>query len=213
MAITQLQLYNGALRLLGERSIASLSEAREPRRVLDGIWSEGARDFCLSQGQWNFATRTMKLDYDPDITPAFGLRYAFGKPTDWVRTTAFCWDEYFQQPNLNYVDEGGFWFADCPEIYVKYISSDEAFGYDLSLWPANFSRFVQAYMAFEAAPRVASSAALQEEIRRTMAKRKTEALSTDAMDEPTRFPARSSWTIARGQGRRAETSRHTGNIY
>ena len=40
--ITRLQLYNSALLLLGERNLASLSENREPRRLLDHVWDTGA---------------------------------------------------------------------------------------------------------------------------------------------------------------------------
>ena len=45
MAITnsdRLDVYNGALRRLGSRRLASLTENREPRRVLDDIWNNGA---------------------------------------------------------------------------------------------------------------------------------------------------------------------------
>ena len=37
MANDQLSLYNNALTVLGERKIASLTENREPRRVLDDV--------------------------------------------------------------------------------------------------------------------------------------------------------------------------------
>ena len=37
---TQLFIYNEALGHLGERVLASLTEGREPRRVLDSYWSD-----------------------------------------------------------------------------------------------------------------------------------------------------------------------------
>src|SRR5258708_823139 len=119
----KLSLYNGALtEFLGERKLANLTENREPRRVLDEIWDGGALRYCLEQGLWNFAMRTIQLTYSPSVEPDFGFRYAFDKPTDWVRTAALCVDEFFRCPLLQYNDEAGFWFADIDTIYVRYIS-------------------------------------------------------------------------------------------
>ncbi|HET99682.1 MAG TPA: hypothetical protein ENH89_04810, partial [Aurantimonas coralicida] len=64
MATDQLALYNIALAAVGERSIASLTEGREPRRLLDEIWNRGAGaiEYFLEQGYWNFAIRTVQID-------------------------------------------------------------------------------------------------------------------------------------------------------
>ena len=52
MAMNLLALYNIALFAIGERAIASLTESREPRRLLDEVWSRGvgATTACLEQG-------------------------------------------------------------------------------------------------------------------------------------------------------------------
>jgi hypothetical protein len=41
MSASKLKLYNDALGILGERRLASLTENREPRRVLDEVWDAG----------------------------------------------------------------------------------------------------------------------------------------------------------------------------
>ena len=202
----KLGLFNGALRLLGERKLASLVEAREPRRVLDDIWDEGAVKYCLSQGLWNFASRSGQYTYSPSYTPEFGLAFAFEKPEDWVRTSAVCSDEYFKVPLLNYSDEGGLWFADIDTLYIRYVSNDASFGGDLALWPLNFAKYVQSYLAFEAAPKISGSASKVADIEKAMRHRLTQARSSDAMDEPTKFPARSSWLLSRGQFRHVRGS-------
>ena len=97
MANDQLGLYNQALYLLGERSLASLTENREPRRILDVVW-RGAVKFCLEQGQWKFALRTSKLTYSTDVIPTFGYSRAFERPTDCVRLSKMCSDEYLKTP-------------------------------------------------------------------------------------------------------------------
>ena len=73
---TQLFIYNEALGHLGERQLASLSEPREPRRVLDSYWSDVV-GYCLSQGLWKFARRTIQVDNSSSLTPQFGFDYFF----------------------------------------------------------------------------------------------------------------------------------------
>ncbi len=42
MAVDQLSLYNRALLIMGQRFLSDLSEEREPRRLLDQVWNDGA---------------------------------------------------------------------------------------------------------------------------------------------------------------------------
>lgn len=147
MSTSRLKLYNGALMYCGTRAIASLTVNEEPRRLLDEIWDDGGVRWCLEQGQWRFAMRTSTFTYDTNVTPDFGYRRAFAKPSDWVATSAVCSDEYFNTPLLQYADEAGYWFADIDDIYVKYVSDHADFGGDMSLWPASFTEFVKAYFA------------------------------------------------------------------
>lgn len=207
---TQLSLYNEALRLCGERKLASLSEDREPRRLLDGVWDAGAIKFCLEEGQWNFAMRSAKLDYSPSIEPSFGLRYAFEKPSDFVHISALTSDEYFSNPLTQYSEEAGFWFADVDEIYIKYVSEDAAYGTDLSLWPESFTRYVSAYMASEIVERLTQSDAQLKKVLTAYDKRLVKARSKDAMQGPTQFLPTGSWVRARAGGARGRT-RDRGN--
>lgn len=202
MPQTKLQLYNGALRILEERKLASLTENREPRRVLDDIWDEGAVDFCLEQGLWNFALRTVKAEYSPSVEPPFGYRYAFDKPTDWIRTAGVWQDENLRSPLLDYRDEAGFWFAPTDTIYIMYVSNDNQYGADLSLWPQSFAKYFQAYMANEACGRLTGSDSKSDKARRTMDAALLEAKNKDAMNEPSKFPALGSWASSRGSYRR-----------
>lgn len=197
---TRLGLYNSALRKCGERKLASLAENREPRRVLDSAWDDGLIAYCLEQGLWNFAMRTIELEYSPSVEPSFGLQRAFDKPTDFVRTAGLCSDEYFKNPLLQYTDEAGFWFADLDVIYVRYVSDDNAYGNDLSLWPETFSKFVSAYLAGEVCERITGSRTKADDIKKEARHLLIDARSKDAMAEPTTTLPQGSWTSAR-QGR------------
>jgi hypothetical protein len=206
---TRLDLYNKALLVCGERFIAALTEDREPRRLLDHVWNTGGNNYCLEQGQWHFAMRSVMIDYDPTITPAFGLQKAFTKPTDWILTSAVCSDEYFNAPITGYAFEANDWYCDITPIYVKYVSNDAAYGGDLSRWPATFTDYAAAYYASLIIAKLAGDRAAQllklfgppgapqaGLLHQTLHKAKSAA----AFTQPTQFPAQGNWTSSRGGG-------------
>jgi hypothetical protein len=194
---TQLTLYNNALLLLGERPLASLTENREARRLLDTVWARPVVRECLERGQWRFAMRTVELSYSPSVEPPFGYTYAFDKPEDLIRTTAVCQDEYLRVPLLEYQVEGIYWYANLDTIYVRYVSDDTSFGGDLSSWPANFTRFVEATMADAICERITQNKEDWKAVRFKLKDALTIAKSTDAMEEATQFLPAGSWTRAR----------------
>jgi hypothetical protein len=118
MATDRLKIYNGALLICGERAIAALTDNNAPRRALDEVWNDGGVRYCIEQAQWKFAMCASKFTYDTSITPTWGYRRAFAKPSDWVLTSAVCTDEYFRSPLTQYSDEVGFWFADQDDLYI-----------------------------------------------------------------------------------------------
>lgn len=197
---TKLSLYNQALGHLKEGKIADLTEAVERRYVLDDYYDD-ALLVCLEQGLWNHAMRSVAIDSSASLTPSFGFTYAFEKPTDWVRTNVMSAVEGFDPPLIGrqVVDEAGVWYADCDPLYVQYVSSSVDYGLDLSLWPATFTLFASLYLAFRAAPRIATSDTLTDALERraTLAKRKAQSL--DAMNQPIAFPPTGTWVSSRGR--------------
>lgn len=199
MAASKLGLYNAALRLIGERSLASLTEAREPRRALDEIY-DGALAFCLEQGQWNFATRSIEATPTASIDPGFGYVNAFLKPDDWVRTVGVCTDAYFREPLLEYTDEAGYWWSDLDDIFIRYVSNGANYGGDLSKWPASYQKFVELYMAVQVCPRLTSSESKSEVLKRDLHRALIEARSRDAMNEASVVLPAGSWVRSRVAG-------------
>ena len=195
---TQLGLYNEALtRHLGERRIATLTEERGPRRQLDDIWDHGFIKSVLEAGQWNFAMRTVKVDFSTSIDPEFGYIRAFDHPDDLVRVVAVCQDEYFNRPILRYQDEGAFWFCDYDDIYVRYVSNGASYGGDIANWPESFTRWAAGYMATQAVSLVTKSKTDPEKLEKKVKKLKINAQSIDAMRDPTRFAPEGRWTSSR----------------
>ena len=203
MAVTQLGLYNEALRLIGERRLASLAENREPRRVLDDIWNDGAVNACLEQGLWNFAMRAVKVTASAAV-PAFGYTYTFDKPTDWIRTAGLSGSETFNPPSTDYMEESGLIFANVTPIYLRYVSNSSGYGNDYTLWPQSFAKFVAAFLASEAFMSLSQDKDRLEMTRKLMLLRRSEARSRDAMNEAVAFPPQGGWSRARMGGSRRD---------
>lgn len=204
---TRLALYNGALLECGERDLASLSENREPRRLLDRVWDNGVVRYCLGRGQWKFAKRTIQMVPSTDIDPAFGYRHAFQQPEDFVRTIGLWSDEYLQAPLLQYQQEGTLWFADFEPLYLSYVSDASTHGGDLSLWSEEFARAVEIYLAARIVKKLTQSAEDEKFMLAKAGAAFREAASGDAMEGPTTFPPPGRWVQARHGG----TSRDRGS--
>lgn len=196
---TRLSLYNAALRHLGSRELASLSENRESRRVLDGVWNSGLVNTLLETGLWNFAIRAVRLEYTPSIAPDFGYARAFAKPDDFVRTAAVCSEEFFNLPLTQYADEAAYWFSDLDPLYVKYVSNDADYGGNLTQWPPGFTRWAETYLAHRVAKRLTGSDSAMADMLKLQDRLLIDAKSRDAMAEPTAFPPQGSWVRARSQ--------------
>ncbi len=205
-APTRLTLYQGALQCMTERKLAVLDSPVDDdtpiaQVELDTAWDNGAVDYCLEQALWNFATRSSSLTYDPDTTPSFGLRYAFDKPSDWIRTAAVCTDEHYRDPLMDYRDEQGYWFSDLQTIYVKYVSNDNAYGNDMSLWPQSFRKVVEAFLAMETCERITQSRVKRADMEAKYFRRLFDASAKDAFNQATQLPSPGSWVRSRSGGR------------
>lgn len=197
----KLALYNGALRRLGSRELASLTENREPRRVLDGIWGGSDRVVkkALEKGEWNFAIRTVEGTYSSTVEPDFGFRRAYDKPTDMRRLAALSADEYFGRPlvNAQYVDEAGYWFTDLDVLYVRYISDNTDYGLNSAAWPEAFKEYIECDLAWEACERITNATAKRDRIERDRMNALKSAKSNDAMAEGVKFLPHGSWSSSR----------------
>jgi hypothetical protein len=157
MAASKLAIYNNALGHLGSGKLASLTENREPRRVLDDFYANAVAH-CLEKGTWEFATRSAQIDASTSVSPEFGFANSFAKPTDWVRTVRVSASETFDPPLLRFREENSYWEADEDPIYVEYVSNSASLGgLDLSRWTQAFEDYVTLNLAVRAYKRVTGS--------------------------------------------------------
>lgn len=204
MATDRLKIYNGALLNCAERSLASLTENQESRRLLDLVWNDGGVRYCLEQGQWHFAMRSSRFTYNPSITPDFGFQKVFDKPTDWITTSGVFQDEFMRAPLTQYADEVAYWFANVEEIFVRYVSDHANFGMDLSRWPSSFTDYVKAYFASRIIRKLPGGADRVDDLTHPksglVAQTLMIAKNKSAMAQPATFPTRGTWAAARHRG-------------
>jgi hypothetical protein len=205
---TQLSLYNGALRLCKQTPLVTTTDDIEAATLLNTVWSDGAVDYCLEQKQWKFPQRTSRLDADPNFVASFGYAYRFEKPTDWIRTTSVCSDEYFDTPLTSVQDEAGSWFSNITPIYVSYISNGVNYGGNWGLWPETFTKFVEAYLAREIVRHLTSDKDIVKDVLDTYKKAMDKAASLAAMNESASFLPIGAWIRSR---RGNQTSWDRGN--
>lgn len=195
----RLSIYNGALRLLGERPV-TLSENREPRHLLDDVWDGGGIKRCLAAGQWNWAARKVQMQWSASITPAFGYRRGFEAPTDIDRLLGVSSSADMTTPLTRYEFSNGIFYADLDDLYIRYVSNDPEYGADISMWPEWFAAFVEAHFASEIAPKLTASDDKAARMLGVRQRRLEEAQSVDAMSGPSKRPPMGSWARARMGG-------------
>jgi len=200
-APSQLTLYNGALIICGGRILTALTDDTKGRRLLDQQW-QGYPDAALEQGQWYFAMRSQRITFDPSITPDWGFRRVFEVPNDHVRTVAVCQDEDMKVPLIAYKEEAGFWYAHLDTIYVRFVSDDQFYGADFSLWPSSFTEFVKADLAYKIVLDLTADKEKMAEVEKRRNHSLAKAKGLAAMADATAFPAEGSWVRSRRGDRR-----------
>lgn len=195
----KLTLYNLSLGHLGERKLASLQENREPRRVLDDFWPS-VLNYCIERKVWNFMLRTVEIDSSSTVIPTFGYNFAFNIPNDWIRTLMVSSDPHLQPPLNDFVEETGYWYANCTPLYIKYSSNDPLYGLNLGAWPASFEDYVGLRLAAQACYRITKKTDLLKGEEGLLA-RETRAYkiasANCSMNEAVGFAPVSSWIRAR----------------
>lgn len=195
----RLSIYKEALRLLGPSELASLTEDRPERHKLDDAWND-AVEYMLSKGLWNFAIRSVELGNDEDFVPLFGYDYSFTQPEDWVRTVNISEDPTFREGLRNYEDEQGHWFANIPTLYVRYVSNDADYGWNIARWRQPFAKALAAYLGFNCGLPISSDKGTRNDLYTLFKNLLKEAKTLDAVDERVQVKPAGRWTRARLRG-------------
>jgi hypothetical protein len=211
----KLDVVNAALLEVGAQRLASLTEVRESRFIIDTIY-DGVVEDCLEAAAWNFASREIRAVSDTGVTENFGFTETIGKPTDWVRTVRLADNESYWPPLHDHQcrDIANFWETNVSPIFVIYVSNDAGYGLDLTRWPRSFTRFVEVSIADRIMLRLSQNKGSKERLERvTLPRARRDAINKDAMAEGMKFRSVSTWNAARGSGstrERGSTTSFTG---
>lgn len=210
MATTQLSLYNGAMRHLGERKLSSTTEARLPARMCNDVWADDFIGLINEQADWSFAVRTVQIGIDPDVAIGFGYKNAFNIPDDFVRMSQISADEYFRDPLNEYRREGNLWFADVDYLYVAYVSNSVDFGGDVTNWSKAVVDYAEAELAWKICGKITQNSTKKKEISDERTKLLRKAKGLDGIQKPTVFPPQGNWSRARMGGGGLNRNRERG---
>lgn len=179
----KLAIYRGALRLLGTGArLSSLTEVSSARYALDDAW-EPAIDYLLAKGLWNFAMRSVMAEASPSLETEFGYQYVFEKPDDWVRTASISNQSFDSLGFEDYDDRTDFWLANSDTLYIKYVSDDDDYGFNVGAWRQPFAKVLEAYLAFECGLPISSDKSNRNDLYSLFKSRLKDAKSLDAVDE------------------------------
>ncbi len=198
MSVSKLDLYNLALLEMKASPLASLTEAKESRRVLD-VHYPRVLAYMMEQGFWNFAMRTVKITQDEAITPEFGYAMAFNKPDDWVRTYAISLSDRLEPILSQYIEESNLWFADSGPIYVRYVSNENSgYGFDLTRWTERFVKAFYFELAARSCSKIAgSSDGMKDDLEKKAAVFLSQAQQFEALREPAQMLPQGRWNAGR----------------
>jgi hypothetical protein len=135
---TKLEIYNGALILLGARTIATLADVRAERRSLDGAWNL-TLDYMMDAAIWHFAAKTDELSPSDTVESNFGYQYVYEKPDDYVRLIKICDNDRLTPTLADYSEESDYFLTDSQPLYIQYVSNSIEYGADPGKWSGSFA--------------------------------------------------------------------------
>lgn len=192
---TKLQLYQGAHMVLKQNAVdMAVTDDTAFVNNLDLIYDRSLK-WCLEQGLWNFATRTVSIEASEDVSSSFGFAFAVEKPDDYAgRVVAIAANDRFW-PALGtggYHEDGGlsgYFWVDCDPLYLRYVSNSVQYGLNLSAWPESFATFAEHELAWRVAGHLTNiSAAEKDELRKGRDRTLRDARSKDALNQAPERP-------------------------
>lgn len=185
MAVSDISICNGALRLLGARRISAFTENTPESRVCAELY-EKIRDDLLYSHPWNFASARVSLAALTS-SPAFKYAYQFQLPNDCLRVlgTECETDEYEVEGRYLVTDN-----STMSVLYIKRIT-------DPGLFSPGFVATFEARLAMEMAYDLTKSTSLKDAMTKEYKDKLANARSFDAQEGSPRRVYADSWINSR----------------
>lgn len=175
---TKLQIYNGALQLIGERRLNLVDDQVEARYDLDNVWDLKPWHYCAEVIRPRFAVTTVELT-------ATGGQVSL--PDGFIALVGLFNDASLDQPITRFTREGTKLNVEEDVVYLRYV--DESLSNNLLEWTPTFIRVVIAYVAMEIAEQMNSD---KRELITSLFQQRVElAIQTSSVDEPALRPVQS----------------------
>lgn len=159
---SEVEVCNGALRLIGAESIFALTDTTKEGQLCAQFYAN-TRDFVLRDYPWNFATRRALLNTplaegDPDYPVADGdWTYGFTLPV----TPYYCLRVLSTAGNEPYRVEGRTLYANVSSLYIKYTQRLTA----VSAWDSQALLALCALLAAHLAQPITQSLSMMQNMR------------------------------------------------
>lgn len=199
MGTTKLKLYRNAIRNCEQTPISDLTENVESRRRCDDFYDD-VLVWILEQQFWLSSMRTVQIDVNAAVTPAFGYDYAHDKPADFVRRETIASDEFLQYPldehqgGAAYRIEGDYIWSNVTPIYMRYVSNDAAYGLDLTKWTDGMAEAFGYELGARVCPFLTGSTDKAEELHEKAVEKAGRAGTFDSLQQTTGRLREGNWT-------------------
>ena len=191
---SETDVVNVALRLIGAKTIVSLTDGSDNASVVEDIYTE-TRDDLLSSHPWNFAIKRVQLARI-STAPAFEFDYAYALPSDWIRTVSVHDNDAGHGTVLYRSEQVAGQKAivsSSDSVYLRYVSMVT----DTNLMPPDFRRALALLLARDLSIPLTSSNTMYEQFTRESARALTRARSSDGMGSFPELRPRGSWASSR----------------
>lgn len=187
---TKLSVYNQALGLLAQPTIASTESTKEDVRVLNSFW-DGVVDLCHEATGWDFAKVRAELARQASV-PAFGYSYYYSLPADLLRILKLSETGEEGDELLNYETEPGKIATNAETVYCLYVSNTSRT--QVGRWSEAFGRYVACELALISSGKINSSR--EDFIAKQLKRAKSDAVGLDATQGPVQRRRHGSWSRA-----------------
>ena len=202
MGTTKLQLYKRAITLCEQTPISALTDNVESRKRCDDHYDDVLL-WLMEQGFWRSAMRTVEITQNTGVAPAFSFEYAHDEPSDFIRKHVISLSEFLHPPldeqsgGNGYLMEGGYIWANATPVYMRYVSNDASYGYDLTKWTEGMAAAAAFELAGRVAPFLTGSGTKAEELKAKAIERAGRAATFDVLQQTTQTVREGRWTGAR----------------
>jgi hypothetical protein len=188
--LTEIDVINRALILLGDRQITSRTENTERARIMNALF-DGIRDKILRECPWNFATEQLSLAADiSDPLYGFGNRYAY--PSDFLYMIEIQNDEDYTLQG-NYIHANSSTGLVGGALYIEYVKRVT----DMSQADSLFVESLSLKLAHDACENITQSNTKKEQLLRDYENSISMAKRLNGQEKPSKAFVEDAWISVR----------------